>query len=74
MVRVPLTNVLPDAEFAGTIFIGKESNQQEATLVFDTGSEYLTVTSNLCDTNDKLIAKGESEEDDSKKKGKKALH
>lgn len=43
-LKVPLEN-RNDAVFVGTIYI----NSQPAKLVFDTGSEYLAVTSALCD-------------------------
>jgi hypothetical protein len=36
-----------DAVYVGTIYLG--SNNQPSKVVFDTGSEYLTVTSALCD-------------------------
>lgn len=45
VVKVPLKNVQEDAEFAGTFYLGEG---QPARLVFDTGSEYLAVTSSLC--------------------------
>lgn len=45
-IRVPLRNVQDDAEFAGTLYLAEG---QAANLVFDTGSEYLAVTSTLCD-------------------------
>jgi hypothetical protein len=63
MVKVPLTKVLDDAEFAGKVYIGGPQSQP-ATLVFDTGSEYLTVTSSLCAENDRLLREGKSEDED----------
>jgi hypothetical protein len=58
MVKVPLVNVLQDAEFAGKVFIGES---QSSNLVFDTGSEYMTVTSSLCAENDRLIKERKTE-------------
>ena len=46
-MKVDLINIDHDSSFAGDVKLG--SNQQSAKLVFDTGSEYLAVTSNLCD-------------------------
>ena len=63
MVKVPLINILEDAEFAGKIYLGGPKSQP-ATLVFDTGSEYVTVTSSLCAENDRLLKEGKSEEED----------
>lgn len=51
-LRVPLTN-MNDAIYQGTIYLGSPVSQP-AKLIFDTGSEYLIVTSVLCD--DKLAA------------------
>ena len=64
MIKVPLINVLEDAEFAGKVYMGGPKSQP-VTLVFDTGSEYLTVTSSLCAENDRLIREGRSEHQDS---------
>lgn len=49
-LKVPLESI-NDSLFVGTIFIGSPVSQP-ARVVFDTGSEYLAVTSALCD--DKL--------------------
>lgn len=46
-LQVPL-EYQNDALYVGTIFIGSPSSQP-AKVVFDTGSEYLAVTSALCD-------------------------
>jgi hypothetical protein len=46
-LKVPLESV-NDALFVGTIYIGSPLSQP-ARVVFDTGSEYLAVTSALCD-------------------------
>ena len=46
-LKVPLESV-NDALFVGTIYIGSPVSQP-ARVVFDTGSEYLAVTSALCD-------------------------
>ena len=46
-LQVPLDS-RNDAVYMGTIFMGSP-NSQPAHLVFDTGSEYLAVTSALCD-------------------------
>ena len=46
-VKVDLINIDHDSSFAGDVKLG--SNMQSTKLVFDTGSEYLAVTSNLCD-------------------------
>lgn len=45
-VHVPLKIVEQDSSFSGQIHIGKPA--QTVNLIFDTGSEYLGVTSNLC--------------------------
>ena len=49
-LQVPLTS-RNDAVYMGTVYMGSP-NSQPAGVVFDTGSEYLAVTSALCD--DKL--------------------
>jgi len=46
-VRVPLKNIEGDAAYAATMYIGSAGHQ--ANLIFDTGSEFLAVTSNFCD-------------------------
>ena len=46
-MKVPLESI-NDALFVGTIYLGSLESQP-AKLVFDTGSEYLAVTSALCD-------------------------
>ena len=46
-LNLPLTS-RNDAVYMGTIFMGSP-NSQPAHVVFDTGSEYLAVTSALCD-------------------------
>ena len=46
-LKVPLEN-LNDALYVGTIFLGFPHGQP-AKVIFDTGSEYLGVTSALCD-------------------------
>ena len=46
-LQVPLTS-RNDAVYMGSIFMGSP-NSQPAHVVFDTGSEYLAVTSALCD-------------------------
>merc|ERR1712216_101840 len=46
-LQVPLTS-RNDAVYMGTIFMGSPASQP-AHVVFDTGSEYLAVTSALCD-------------------------
>jgi hypothetical protein len=46
-LKVPLDN-RNDAVYVGTIYIGSPKSQA-ARVVFDTGSEYLAVTSALCD-------------------------
>ena len=38
---------LDESEYIGTIYLGSP-NSQPVRVVFDTGSEYLAVTSNLC--------------------------
>ena len=48
ILKIPLRNVQADAEFAGTLSLGEPG--QEVSLVFDTGSDYLAVTSDLCVT------------------------
>lgn len=46
-LKVPLEN-LNDALYVGTIYLGFPKSQP-ARVIFDTGSEYLGVTSSLCD-------------------------
>lgn len=46
-MKVPLESI-NDALFVGTIYLGSLESQP-AKVVFDTGSEYLAVTSALCD-------------------------
>ena len=46
-LKVPLEN-LNDALYVGTIYLGFPKSQP-AKVIFDTGSEYLGVTSSLCD-------------------------
>lgn len=46
-LKVPLEN-RNDAVYVGTIYLGSPKSQP-ARVVFDTGSEYLAVTSSLCD-------------------------
>lgn len=46
-LQVPLES-RNDAVYLGTVYLGSP-NSQPATVVFDTGSEYLAVTSSLCD-------------------------
>jgi len=46
-LQVPLQS-RNDAVYMGTVYIGTP-NSQPASVVFDTGSEYLAVTSTLCD-------------------------
>jgi len=46
-IKVDLINIDHDSSFAGEVKLG--SNMQATKVVFDTGSEYLAVTSNLCD-------------------------
>ena len=46
-LKVPLEN-RNDAVYVGTIYLGSPKSQP-AKVVFDTGSEYLAVTSSLCD-------------------------
>lgn len=46
-LKVPLEN-LNDALYVGTIYLGFPKSQP-AKVVFDTGSEYLGITSSLCD-------------------------
>ena len=46
---MPLKIIEQDSSFAGDIQIG--SPAQTVRLIFDTGSEYLGVTSNLCSDN-----------------------
>ena len=46
-LQVPLTN-MGDAIYQGVVYIGSPESQP-ARLIFDTGSEYLIVTSILCD-------------------------
>jgi hypothetical protein len=46
-LQVPLVS-LNDAVYIGTVYMGSPVSQP-ATVVFDTGSEYLTLTSALCD-------------------------
>lgn len=46
-LQVPLESK-NDAVYMGTVYIGSPESQP-ANVVFDTGSEYLAVTSNLCD-------------------------
>lgn len=46
MLQVPLQS-RGDALYLGTVYIGSP-NSQPAKVVFDTGSEYLAVTSTLC--------------------------
>ena len=45
---------MDDAIYEGTMYLGSP-NSQPVRLIFDTGSEYLIVTSVLCD--DKMAAK-----------------
>ena len=45
---------MDDAIYEGTMYLGSP-NSQPVRLIFDTGSEYLIVTSVLCD--DKMSAK-----------------
>mmetsp|Transcript_1194 Transcript_1194/g.2181 ORF Transcript_1194/g.2181 Transcript_1194/m.2181 type:complete len:126 (+) Transcript_1194:246-623(+) len=44
--RVRMTNIL-NSQYLGDIYFGSPESQH-ATVVFDTGSNWLTVTSNLC--------------------------
>ncbi len=46
-MQVPLTS-RNDAVYMGTVFMGSPKSQP-ARVVFDTGSEYLAITSSLCD-------------------------
>jgi hypothetical protein len=46
-LQVPLES-RNDAVYMGTVYIGSPVSQP-ASVVFDTGSEYLAVTSSLCD-------------------------
>ena len=46
-LQVPLESK-NDAVYMGTVYLGSP-NSQPANVVFDTGSEYLAVTSALCD-------------------------
>ena len=46
-LKVPLESI-NDALFVGTIYLGSLESQP-AKVIFDTGSEYLAVTSALCD-------------------------
>jgi len=46
-LQVPL-NSRNDAVYMGTIYMGSPDSQP-ASVVFDTGSEYLAITSALCD-------------------------
>ena len=46
-LQVPLESK-NDAVYMGTVYLGTPTSQP-ANVVFDTGSEYLTVTSALCD-------------------------
>ncbi len=46
-LQVPLES-RNDAVYMGTVYLGTQ-NSQPANVVFDTGSEYLAVTSSLCD-------------------------
>ena len=48
-LQVPLES-RNDAVYIGTVYLGTP-NSQPANVVFDTGSEYLAVTSSLCDDN-----------------------
>jgi len=48
-LQVPLVSK-NDAVYMGTVFLGTPESQP-ASVVFDTGSEYLAVTSSLCDDN-----------------------
>ena len=45
---VTLENMENDAVFAGKIYLGSPVSQP-VNVIFDTGSEHLAVTSNLCD-------------------------
>ena len=45
--EIPLQSV-HDISYQGTVFLGAPKSQP-AKLVFDSGSEYLIVSSNLCD-------------------------
>ena len=42
-----MINIL-NSQYLGKMFFGSNVSQQEATVVFDTGSNWLTVTSDLC--------------------------
>lgn len=46
-LQVPLISK-NDAVYMGTVYMGSPASQP-ATVVFDTGSEYLVITSALCD-------------------------
>jgi hypothetical protein len=46
-LQVPLISK-NDAVYMGTVYLGSPESQP-ANVVFDTGSEYLAVTSSLCD-------------------------
>lgn len=46
-LQVPLTS-RNDAVYMGTVYMGSPKSQP-ARVVFDTGSEYLAITSSLCD-------------------------
>lgn len=45
--RVDMINIL-NSQYLGKMFFGSPAYQEEATVVFDTGSNWLTVTSDLC--------------------------
>lgn len=46
--RIDLKNIENDSVFAGPIYVGSPTSQPSS-VILDTGSEYLVVTSNLCD-------------------------
>lgn len=45
--RVDMINIL-NSQYLGKMYFGSATYQEEATVVFDTGSNWLTVTSDLC--------------------------
>ncbi len=47
-IRLELTNIL-NTQYIGQLYLGSPVSQQ-AKVVFDTGSNWLTVTSDLCDS------------------------
>jgi len=53
-IRVNLNDVNNDGVYSGQLFVGNPS--QPATVIFDTGSEYLGVTSDLCKTQENGVA------------------